>query len=162
MPSLPFCTRSGDGNADSNKKRPLREAEAFLLSCGLRLLRLGGEWRQEGFGSVTHAKELFGRFGRRIAFPTTTERLVEGNLCGGDGAFTLHAIFVQREEFTLGIQHIEEVTETSIGYAAFEGCTNLTSVTIPEGVTSIGDTRLYYHESKCAERPPVGRPHTIQ
>ena len=29
---------------------------------------------------------------------------------------------------------------TSIGDAAFYGCTGLTSVTIPEGVTSIGDT----------------------
>ena len=30
-------------------------------------------------------------------------------------------------------------TVTSIGYYAFQDCTNLTSVTIPDGVTSIGD-----------------------
>ncbi|MBQ9679031.1 MAG: leucine-rich repeat protein [Prevotella sp.] len=32
---------------------------------------------------------------------------------------------------------------TTIGYSAFEGCSGLTSVTIPNSVTSIGDSAFY-------------------
>ena len=34
---------------------------------------------------------------------------------------------------------IEEIPVSKIGSAAFRGCSNLTSITIPDGVTTIGD-----------------------
>ena len=35
------------------------------------------------------------------------------------------------------------ITDTSIGFQAFEGCTGLTSITIPDGFTSIADWAFY-------------------
>ena len=37
----------------------------------------------------------------------------------------------------------KEYTVTRIGYEAFRGCSDLTSVTIPNSVTSIGDCALF-------------------
>lgn len=50
-----------------------------------------------------------------------------------------------------------ECAVTSIGYGAFEGCTDLTSITIPSSVTSIG----YHAFSRCTSLTSIDIPSSV-
>jgi hypothetical protein len=54
--------------------------------------------------------------------------------------YTLHILNKDENEIT---DYIIPEGVTSIGKAAFKGCTNLSSITIPSGVTAIGDGAFY-------------------
>ena len=54
------------------------------------------------------------------------------------------------------VQRVEMGANANIGYYAFYYCSSLTSITIPDGVTSIGDNAFYYCYSLASITIPDG------
>ena len=68
----------------------------------------------------------------------TAYQSINGNLYSKDGTVLItYAIGKTDTSFVI------PNSVTTIGYAAFSGCSNLTSVTIPDSVTTIGSRAFY-------------------
>ena len=101
------------------------------------------EWRRICSRSTSNAATVYLKDGARDG------RIVEGGiiyLVKYDG--TRCVSYSDRSITTADIaSEIEGDSVTSIGESSFEGCTSLTSVTIPDSVTTIGDRTFYYCSS---------------